>query len=326
MAEAQQQRHQQQQQRQQQQQQQQLRPHELLVSAALSGLVTKTACAPMDRLRLLYQVQGMLPPHQQQQQQERSSSRVSRQLKYKGIFEALQLVVKEEGIKGLWRGNAVNALRAAASYAMKFPANDLAKRALSGSSSSSSSSGGGGSGSGRVVGSLLLAGAVAGSIQKTFSYPLDLLSVRVAIGINSRTLGTSSSSSGGGRREYGGVVDCVRRIWKLEGPSGFFKGYSLALWSGVPYVMLQMTFFDIAKHKVGDAAHRTRGDTSWASTLLSASVAGSFASMGAQAIVFPLDTIRKRIMSDGIDGGPRIYGWNERKEEKLEEKDRLGAA
>ncbi|CDJ39075.1 hypothetical protein, conserved [Eimeria tenella] len=29
--------------------------------------------------------------------------------------------------------------------------------------------------------------------------------------------------------------------------------------------------------------------------------------MAAQAIVFPFDTIRKRLMNDGIDGRPKLY-------------------
>ena len=320
---------------------------ELFISAAVSGLITKTACAPMDRLRLLYQVQGMLQhtqQHQQQQQQQQqygqhqrhrtalkqgnSPWRLSQGLpvnnkdflpegiaqvnnsykytKYKGIISGLRLVIQEEGFRGLWRGNGVNAVRAAACYAIKFPANDLAKRALTtssssnSSSSSSSSNSGSGSGSRANVGSLLLAGALAGSLQKTLSYPLDFLSVRIAVGINADRLGKhhvagaaaaaapssssisscnssctsngganspytsknsnvtghnsssgsisiSNSSSSRSRKGYNGVVDCARRVWQLEGPLGFFKGYSVALLSGVPYVMLQMAFFDLSQ-------------------------------------------------------------------------------
>lgn len=36
-------------------------------------------------------------------------------------------------------------------------------------------------------------------------------------------------------------------------------------------------------------------------------LAGSAANMSAQAIVFPFDTIRKRLMNDGIDGRPKLY-------------------
>lgn len=34
--------------------------------------------------------------------------------------------------------------------------------------------------------------------------------------------------------------------------------------------------------------------------------------MAAQAVVFPFDTIRKRIMNDGIDGRPRLYRYEAR--------------
>lgn len=39
-------------------------------------------------------------------------------------------------------------------------------------------------------------------------------------------------------------------------------------------------------------------------------VAGSAANMAAQAIVFPFDTIRKRLMNDGIDGRPKLYRYS----------------
>lgn len=288
-------------------------PLALLVSAAVSGLVTKTACAPMERLRLLYQIQGMLQQQQRQQTnavwpptpQGSSVGRRAHEEKYRGVTEALRLVIREEGFRGLWKGNGVNALRAAACYAIKFPTNDIAKRALGTSNSSRRNS----------LGSLLLAGAIAGSLQKTVSYPLDFLSVRIAVGINASALGQSgptvkaptSSRATRSSKEYAGVIDCMRRVWNLEGPRGFFKGYSIAIWSGVPYVMLQMTFFDLAKTKLGDAAERRRAGDSWPVVLFTAGISGSVANMAAQGVVFPFDTIRKRIMNDGIDGRPRLY-------------------
>ena len=192
--------------------------------------------------------------HQQQQQQQvRSGCRALKGSrgpacvsgpKYRGVSEALRLVIREEGLQGLWKGNGVNAMRAAACYAIKFPANDLAKGALGTRSGSSKNN---------SLGSLLLAGAIAGSLQKTFSYPLDFLSVRIAIGINASALGRpepltdASAGRNSNVKGYEGIRDCVKRVWRLEGPRGFFKGYSLAILSGVPYVMLQMAFFDVAK-------------------------------------------------------------------------------
>lgn len=40
--------------------------------------------------------------------------------------------------------------------------------------------------------SLMKAGLVAGITQKCISYPLDLLSVRIALGVNTSTLGEKS--------------------------------------------------------------------------------------------------------------------------------------
>lgn len=31
--------------------------------------------------------------------------------------------------------------------------------------------------------------------------------------------------------------------------------------------------------------------------------------MGAQLVVFPFDTVRKRLMNDGAYGRPKLYAW-----------------
>ena len=74
-------------------------------------------------------------------------------------------------------------------------------------------------------------------MQKVVSHPMDVISVRVAIGINSQLLG--------GDGLYGGIFDCTRRVLVNEGIAGFYKGFLPTLLTGVPYVMLQMTLFEL---------------------------------------------------------------------------------
>ncbi|CBZ56079.1 hypothetical protein NCLIV_065050 [Neospora caninum Liverpool] len=411
-----------------------LTPFERMLSGMASGILTKTACAPMDRLRLLFQVQGMLS-HQQERQKAAPhspsgvpasspssrpsvhpfasplsasvsspsppsssvsnaslslpsgsaqfptplslSQQASSPKKYSGVLASLRLVIQEEGVPGLWRGNAANACRAAAAYAVKFPANDWARgliermqnssglfgEATNRSGGAQPDTGGGAAGalkeslnqaqtgenqvSGRVkareemegktekkgkvgVAGLMLAGSIAGALQKALCYPLDLVSVRIAMGINTAALAgyaaqneseskasprtsargalasslpsqavPSSASAASSSspscsplqraasphrmkqeaRLYSGIAQCVTRIYTTEGLPGFYKGFAVSLWSGAPYVMLQMTFYELWK---------------------------SLANFCAQIIVFPFDTARKRLMADGIDGRKKL--------------------
>lgn len=193
---------------------------QIAASGVVAGIVTKTACAPLDRIRLLYQMQGML-----------NASDASK-LKYQGIGQTVQLIVREEGVRGLWRGNFANMIRAAAVYTLKFGTNDLLKMRMA----KRDQTGTDGANFKHSLGELLSAGAVAGFVQKVGTYPLDLISVRIAMGKNNEVLGAG---------QYTSIPNCINRIYSREGIAGFYKGLVPTIFTGVPYVTLQVTFFDL---------------------------------------------------------------------------------
>lgn len=88
----------------------------------MSGMLTKTACAPFDRIRLLYQVQPMF------------ANKVGRgnNRKYKGILNTAHVILREEGVVGLWRGNMINTVRGGVCYATKFGVTDITRELLDG--------------------------------------------------------------------------------------------------------------------------------------------------------------------------------------------------
>lgn len=65
----------------------------------VSGAVSKTAAAPIERVKLLIQNQDEMI----------KSGRLSEP--YKGISNCFARTVKDEGVLSLWRGNAVNVMR-----------------------------------------------------------------------------------------------------------------------------------------------------------------------------------------------------------------------
>eukprot|EP00922_Rhytidocystis_sp_ex-Travisia-forbesii_P005155 GHVS01007539.1.p1 GENE.GHVS01007539.1~~GHVS01007539.1.p1 ORF type:complete len:454 (-),score=86.40 GHVS01007539.1:363-1670(-) len=366
-----------------------LSPLELTLSGVASGVITKTACAPFDRIRLLYQVQPMF------------STSSSTPWKYASIGSSVRTITSEEGIRGLWRGNFANMARAAVVYGMKFATNDYVKQIISSSS-----------GDGRLsLFDLMCAGATAGLVQKAGSYPLDLLSVRVALGVNRRLLvnepplpPTTASNSSSSRTISKSLVQSQRSspvaavvavassssntvssssstcsttttttrlmssatgattrcaipcrhdrsvyprccstppprsaaatdlrwpgsapnsiysiatsIYRSEGIAGYYKGFGPTLLTGVPYVMLQMTFFDLLRRHIRQftigppplpSQHHHSSNPSLGAIFLTSSLAGSFAGVAAQAVVFPGDTVRKRMMANGLGGAPRLY-------------------
>ena len=87
----------------------------LMAAGAMAGTVTKTATAPLDRIKVLLQVQAM-------------SSTMDG--KYFGIVGSTRMILQEEGVRAMWRGNWANCARIVPVYASRFAFNDLIKAVI----------------------------------------------------------------------------------------------------------------------------------------------------------------------------------------------------
>ncbi|ORM41377.1 Mitochondrial substrate carrier family protein A [Babesia sp. Xinjiang] len=248
----------------------------------LSGVITKTICAPFDRIRLLYQIQPMFAQVNIAKQEQPGG------FKYRGVLRTAQKIIHEEGLTGLWRGNLMNTTRGGLCYATKFGINDGAKERLQSLT-----------GVDNGVTLSLLAGASAGVLQKSISYPLDVMSVRMTLGVNTKVLSSNCT--------YHSIPDCFFKILRSEGIRGFFKGFLPTLCTGVPYVSLQMTFFDFYKRRFMDLFGFEKEKLNIKQVAFVSSIAGSAAGFSALSIVFPGDTVRKRMMNNAISNDYQLY-------------------
>ncbi|KAK6019664.1 hypothetical protein OSTOST_14693 [Ostertagia ostertagi] len=88
-----------------------------LTVGGVSAAVSKTAVAPLERVKLLLQVQY-------------SHQSIAANNRYKGIFDTLIRVPKEQGFFSFWRGNLTNVMRYFPTQALNFAFNDLYKSIL----------------------------------------------------------------------------------------------------------------------------------------------------------------------------------------------------
>ena len=72
-----------------------------LAAGAISGAVAQTCTYPLDVLRRRFQINTMS----------------GMGYRYKGIFDAIRIIVTEEGVRGLYKGIAPNLLKVAPSMA-----------------------------------------------------------------------------------------------------------------------------------------------------------------------------------------------------------------
>jgi solute carrier family 25 (adenine nucleotide translocator) protein 4/5/6/31 len=85
---------------------------ESFLAGGTSGAVAVTVVAPLERIKLILQVQhgaSNILPHQ----------------KYKGIMDCLIRIPKEEGTLSFWRGNMSSVLRCFPYQALNFSLREL---------------------------------------------------------------------------------------------------------------------------------------------------------------------------------------------------------
>jgi len=210
-----------------------------MVAGACSGAITKTSTAPLERLKILFQIQGMNP---------------TMPAKYTSIPQSFVVIFKEEGIKGFYKGNGANVLRVMPVYALKFTFNDVFKDLVRK---------GKGSDAPLTFMELMQSGTLAGLFQQAVTFPLEFIRTRLSFGAANQAVA------------YKGIMDCVRQTIKSEGFFGFYKGFAMTIISGAPYVGLQMTAYELLRRQV--LQHTEKADINWWQKLGCGAMAGLFA-------------------------------------------------
>ena len=124
-----------------------------LFSGAMAGGVSRTATAPIDRVKNVKIVQ-------------------TRGAKFHGVLHSVRVMAEEDGVRSLWRGNGANVMKGAAETAVRFMVYDRVKVLLGAEERRD----------GKEISSVhrLFAGAVAGLAGQGPIYPLETIKTRLA--------------------------------------------------------------------------------------------------------------------------------------------------
>ncbi len=222
-----------------------------------------------------------------------------------GVFGTLTQVVKEEGVRALFKGNGSNCLRIVPNYALKFSLNDLLRDRLVRRQNQEIKD--------MSFVQLMAAGTLAGVMQMLVTYPIETVRTRM----------TLSGSLLPGNVQYTGILQCAAVTVEKEGYGALYKGLVPGLVSGAPYVGMQMTLFELGKNftKVKEQrrkivckrlilrcfpkAHTSLGEI-FPGPVVSMMV-GACAGVIAQTTFYPGDTVRRRMQANGIAGEKKIY-------------------
>jgi len=236
-------------------------------AGACTGVVTKTSTAPVERLKILYQVHGI----------NAENSKVA----YGGdILKGFQRMRADGGVRGFWRGNTINCVRVVPVYSLKFGFNDIFKKYGRRITKTPP---------GKKLGwdGVLISGMMAGFTQITITYPLEFIRTRLTIG---KELGAA----------YSGVGDCLRKTYKTEGMRAFYKGYLTTVLNGTYYIGFQLSTYEILKRQF---SRNGKDETKIYEKLLCGGTAGVLA----QTLAYPGDVTRRRMQANGMLGAEARY-------------------
>jgi solute carrier family 25 protein 42 len=134
---------------------------ELLVSGAVSGALAKSAIAPMDRLKILFQTNPQL------------------HFSLPNLLSLVKEIYTKAGIRGFWRGHTATLVRVIPYSATNFYVFDRTRGFLNDSTSFS----------GYPLTLLFTAGALSGSAAVIVTYPFETLRARLAVDLSSQYKG-----------------------------------------------------------------------------------------------------------------------------------------
>lgn len=227
---------------------------------ALSGaaaVISKTAAAPIERIKLLVQNQDEMI----------KAGRLDKP--YKGVVDCTMRTFQNEGLLPFWRGNLANCLRYFPTQALNFAFKDKIKALFPKNKGESYIVG---------LGKNLASGGLAGAMSLLFVYSLDYARTRLA--------NDAKSSGKGGERQFNGLIDVYVKTIKSDGPVGLYRGFVISCVGIIVYRGCYFGFYDTLKPLLlGDDGN-----------LFASFALGYAVTVTSGLISYPIDTIRRRMM------------------------------
>nr|XP_009381180.1 PREDICTED: probable mitochondrial adenine nucleotide transporter BTL3 [Musa acuminata subsp. malaccensis] len=218
--------------------------HKFLLAGTVSTVISRTCVAPLERIKLECIVQGSKRP----------------------LVKIVQCIWTAEGLRGFWKGNALNLLRMVPFKSINFICYDMYLDWLLNSPGKKEITN-----HDRLVG-----GGISGLLATVICIPLDTIRTRLL-------------APGGDA--LGGVAGCVSHMVQNEGFLSLYKGLAAALISMGPASAVFYTVYDILKSSHLSETKKKRTELGPAWTLAYGAIAGACS----ETVTYPLEVIRRQL-------------------------------
>jgi len=228
----------------------------------MSGAVSKTATAPIERVKLVIQTQDANP--------RIMSGEVPR---YTGIGNCFGRIYQEQGLAAFWRGNFTNVIRYFPTQAFNLAFKDTIKKMFPKYNPKTEFW--------SFFAVNLASGGAAGAGSLTIVYPLDYARTRLA------------SDVGSGKKTFNGLGDCIVKTARgPKGVMGLYNGFGVSVAGIIAYRGVQFGTFDTI---MGLNPYKDDlGIMGMVSTFCSAQTAV----LASALVTYPFDTVRRRLQME----------------------------
>lgn len=235
----------------------QVNPLISLAAGGISGAISKTLTAPLEKVKLAIQNQDSDPRV------------ISGEMKrYTGMGDAFKRHISELGPGSLWRGNFANCIRYVPTAAFNLAFKDTIKRMFPKYDKNTEFS--------KFAAAQVASGSAAGGATNTIVYPL--IYVRTVLGADL-----------GKEKKYNGMWDCLKKTVKNNGASSLYNGIGPSTVGIVVYRGAQFGLQDTLK-----AFNPYQKDFT-AVGLFSKFTVAQIAVSVSGVVAYPFDTMQRRL-------------------------------
>jgi len=225
----------------------------------VAAAISKTAAAPIERVKLLIQNQDEMM----------KTGRLEK--RYSGIIECFSRTYTTEGFLAFWRGNLANVIRYFPTQALNFAFKDYFKKMFNFRREKD--------GYGLFFLGNVMSGGAAGALSLLFVYSLDYARTRLAA--------DNKSAKKGGERQFSGLLDVYKKTLASDGLAGLYRGFVISAVGIVIYRGLYFGLFDSVKPFMPPHLKNN---------FMATFLLGWCVTTTAGLASYPIDTIRRRMM------------------------------
>ncbi|KAF2120832.1 calcium dependent mitochondrial carrier protein-like protein [Lophiotrema nucula] len=260
------------------------------VAGGVAGIVSRTATAPLDRLKVYLIAQVSVKDEALSAAKSGNVFRAAFSA-FKPLIIATKELWQAGGMRSLYAGNGLNVVKIMPESAIKFGAFEASKRAFAKLEGHDDPS--------RIHSwSKFVAGGVGGMISQFAVYPIDTLKFRM-----------QCETVKGGLHGNRLIIATAKKMWQTGGFVAYYRGLPMGIVGIFPYAALDLGTFEYLKRAIARHNAKRLGcheEDAEPGGMITAAIGGFSGAFGASA-VYPLNLLRTRLQSQGTVIHPRTY-------------------